>query len=44
MTSTEKSRIDELRAQGFGYKRIARMMGVSVSTVQFQSGKLHAWG
>lgn len=34
MTSTEKSRIDELRAQGFGYKRIARMLGVSVSTVQ----------
>ena len=34
MTSTEKSRIDELRAQGFGYKRIARMLGVSISTVQ----------
>lgn len=34
MTSTEKSRIDELRAQGFGYKRIARMLNMSVSTVQ----------
>ena len=34
MTSTEKSRINELRAQGFGYKRIARMLNVSVSTVQ----------
>ena len=34
MTSTEKSHIDELRAQGFGYKRIARLLGLSVSTVQ----------
>ena len=34
MTSTEKSRIDELRAQGFGYKRIARLLSLSVSTVQ----------
>lgn len=34
MTSTEKSSINELRAQGFGYKRIARMLNVSVSTVQ----------
>ncbi len=34
MTSTEKTRIVELRAQGLGYKRIAALMGLPVSTVQ----------
>lgn len=34
MTSEEKSKVDSLRSQGLGYKKIAQMIGVSDSAVK----------
>ena len=34
MTENEKHRINELRLNGYGYKKIARELGLSVNTVK----------
>lgn len=34
MTKNEKHRINELRLNGYGYKKIAKELGLSVNTVK----------
>ena len=34
MTEFEKHRIDELRLNGYGYKKIAKELGLSINTVK----------